>query len=192
MMFKQQFHEGIADGTITRTIRCWKRLQVKEGGYYKIYPVGSLEVISIQTCTLDELSIEDAMRSGFADRDELIEILEPAPDRLLYRIDFNFVGHRKKLEVNRDAATGRELIKLQSALELRDKNSKVGPWTRDTIIAICKNPGLSSTKLALMLGREKAALKQDVRKLKKLGLTISLETGYELSERGKSWLKQEM
>ena len=163
---------------------------MKEGGYYKVYPVGSLEVISIQTCTFDELSIEDAVRSGFADSDELIEILEPASDRLLYRI--KFVGHRKKLEVNRNAATGRELIKLQSALELRDKNSKVGPWTRDTIIAICKNPGLSSTKLALILGREKAALKQDVRKLKKLGLTISLETGYELSERGKSWLKQEI
>jgi biotin operon repressor len=45
-----------------------------------------------------------------------------------------------------------------------------------------------STALAEALGRERFALKADVRKLKRLGLTLSLEVGYELSPRGRSYL----
>jgi hypothetical protein len=39
-----------------------------------------------------------------------------------------------------------------------------------------------------MVGRETAPFKLDVRKLKNLGLTISLEVGYELSPRGQAFL----
>ena len=45
-----------------------------------------------------------------------------------------------------------------------------------------------STALAELLGRERPALKTDVRKLKRLGLTESLEVGYELSPRGRAFL----
>jgi hypothetical protein len=39
--------------------------------------------------------------------------------------------------------------------------------------------------LARGLGRETRAFKADVRRLKELGLTVSLEVGYELSPRGR-------
>jgi hypothetical protein len=39
-----------------------------------------------------------------------------------------------------------------------------------------------------MVGRETAPFKLDVRKLKNLGLTISLVVGYELSPRGQAFL----
>jgi biotin operon repressor len=42
--------------------------------------------------------------------------------------------------------------------------------------------------LAAGLGRERAAFKADVRKLKELGLTESLEVGYRLSPRGRALL----
>ena len=42
--------------------------------------------------------------------------------------------------------------------------------------------------LAASLGRETAAFKDDVRKLKALGLTISHSPGYELSPRGRALL----
>jgi biotin operon repressor len=45
-----------------------------------------------------------------------------------------------------------------------------------------------STTLAETLGRERFALKTDIRKLKRLGLTLSLEVGYELSPRGQAYL----
>ena len=44
--------------------------------------------------------------------------------------------------------------------------------------------------LAASFGRETAPFKRDVRKLKELGLTISLEVGYELSPRGRAYLEK--
>ena len=43
--------------------------------------------------------------------------------------------------------------------------------------------------LAERLGRDKLPFKADVRKLKNIGLTESLGTGYRLSPRGKTVLK---
>ena len=42
--------------------------------------------------------------------------------------------------------------------------------------------------LAASLGRETLPFKRDVRKLKELGLTESLEVGYRLSPRGRAYL----
>jgi len=46
------------------------------------------------------------------------------------------------------------------------------------------HPGLRAPDLAQSFGRETLPFKRDVRKLKELGLTISLKIGYELSPRG--------
>ena len=47
---------------------------------------------------------------------------------------------------------------------------------------------MRAADLAAALGREKLPFKADVRKLKALGLTESLERGYRLSPRGRAWL----
>ena len=44
--------------------------------------------------------------------------------------------------------------------------------------------------LAASLGRERLSFKADVRKLKALGLTESLEVGYRLSPRGRAFLER--
>ena len=44
--------------------------------------------------------------------------------------------------------------------------------------------------LAAQVGRETGEFKRDVRKLKELGLTISLEVGYRLSPRGQAYLQE--
>ncbi len=49
-------------------------------------------------------------------------------------------------------------------------------------------PGVRAGDLAAELGRERLAFKADVRKLKALGLTESLEVGYRLSPRGRAYL----
>ena len=51
-------------------------------------------------------------------------------------------------------------------------------------------PGVRAGDLAAELGRERLAFKADVRKLKALGLTESLEIGYRLSPRGRAWLSR--
>jgi hypothetical protein len=43
--------------------------------------------------------------------------------------------------------------------------------------------------LATSMGRERLAFKADVRKLKALGLTLSLEIGYRPSSRGQAYLE---
>ncbi len=49
-------------------------------------------------------------------------------------------------------------------------------------------PGVAARHLAPEVGQPLADFKVNVRKLKALGLTLSLETGYELSELGQSYL----
>lgn len=56
---------------------------------------------------------------------------------------------------------------------------------------IARRPGVVSTELAAELGRPRPDFKLDVRKLKMLGLTHSLEVGYELSPRGEEFLRRE-
>ena len=58
------------------------------------------------------------------------------------------------------------------------------PWTRATLRLIGEQPGVVSTSLAAQLGRERFPFKADVRKLKALGLTQSLEVGYRLTALG--------
>ena len=47
---------------------------------------------------------------------------------------------------------------------------------------------MAASKLAGKLRRETQPFKQDVRKLKRLGLTQSFEVGYEISPRGRAYL----
>ena len=57
-----------------------------------------------------------------------------------------------------------------------------------TLGLIRDHPGEVSTKLAARVDRERFAFKADVRKLKALGLTESLEVGYRLSSLGEAFL----
>lgn len=63
------------------------------------------------------------------------------------------------------------------------------PWALRTPNLIANRPGIVSTELAKQIEMERFAFKTDVRKLKALGLTHSLEVGYELSPRGAAYLR---
>ena len=58
-----------------------------------------------------------------------------------------------------------------------------------TLAAIDRRPATRAPDLAEGLGRETAVFKRDVRKLKELGLTESLEKGYRLSARGRALMR---
>jgi hypothetical protein len=47
MLFKARFYSGIVGGSITRTFRRWKRLQVVPGNRYR-QPFGEIEVVSAE------------------------------------------------------------------------------------------------------------------------------------------------
>ena len=64
-----------------------------------------------------------------------------------------------------------------------------GAWTRQVLRLIADRPGVRAPDLAVSLGRETLPFKRDVRKLKELGLTISLDVEYEISPRGSAYLR---
>jgi DNA-binding MarR family transcriptional regulator len=55
---------------------------------------------------------------------------------------------------------------------------------------IARNPAALASDLAEKLGYQKAWFKNNVRKLRALGLTESLEVGYQLSPRGRTFLEK--
>ena len=65
---------------------------------------------------------------------------------------------------------------------------RAAPWTREILRLIADNPGVRAPDLAASLGRETLPFKQDVPKLKELGLTRSLQVGYGISPRGRAYL----
>ncbi|MCE7001731.1 hypothetical protein LWC34_02575 [Kibdelosporangium philippinense] len=72
-----------------------------------------------------------------------------------------------------------------------DERSKRGPWTHTVLSLIAAKPVVRAPDLLTCLSRETvsidvATFKADVRKLKELGLTESLEVGYRLSPRGQA------
>ena len=71
-----------------------------------------------------------------------------------------------------------------------DRASKDGPWTAAVLEAIRDRPGVRAPDLAASLGSATQPFKRDVRKLKELGLTESLEVGYRLSARGSAFLER--
>jgi hypothetical protein len=76
---------------------------------------------------------------------------------------------------------------LDRRLARLDAASTHGPWTGATLDVIAAKPGVRAADLAAALGRERDPFKADVRKLKNLGLTLSLEVGYRLSARGAAY-----
>lgn len=86
--------------------------------------------------------------------------------------------------------TPEELAHLERKLDRMDERSGHGPWTRKTLRLIADHPAVVSTELAKDMGMERFAFKAEVRKLKRLGLTESLEVGYRLSALGREYLKR--
>ena len=137
---------------------------------------------------VDEITPEDARRAGFPDPAAAWEKLR-GRDGDLYRITLRLAGPDPRVALREDAhldAAARADIAVR--LARLDKASRHGPWTHATLRAIERSPEVRAGDLAEQLGRERLPFKLDVRKLKALGLTESLQVGYRLSPRGRAYL----
>ena len=185
MLFKSRFYAGIVDGSITRTFRRWKRLQVVVGNRYRS-PFGEVEVVSAEEVDEQAITARDAKLAGYDSRDELLTELEKYRDGTLYRIDFRFAGADRRLALReKEDLSEADIANLLKRLTRLDNASSHGRWTRQALELIGENPAVVSTILAKKMGVERAVFKLDIRKLKESGLTESLEVGYRLSPRGK-------
>src|SRR5262245_4681690 len=188
MLFKAPFHAGIVDGSITRTFRRWKRLQVVPGNRYR-QPFGEIEVVAAKEVAERSITAYDAKLAGYTTREILLAELAKYPEGTLYRIDFRFAGADQRIALRqKDDLSQAEIDALMKRLARLDSASSHGPWTRQALELIDRNPATVSTVLAAQMALERAVFKLDIRKLKESGLTESLEVGYRLSPRGKRLL----
>ena len=188
MLIKLQHLTGIQSGTIRRAYRCWKRPTVKAGGTLKT-PIGVVAIDAVTKTLRQSLTTEDARLAGYDSLPALLGELRSRPGTL-YRIDLHYAGADPRVALRaKGKLSKREAEELTGRLARMDARSTHGTWTRKLLELLRDEPGVRAGDLAPRLGREKLAFKRDVRKLKELGLTESLEVGYRLSPRGRNLLK---
>ena len=177
MLFRVDQLKGIAAGEIDLQFRRWDRPRAR-GGSKQVTAVGVIRIDDVRV--VKRITRAEARRAGFATPDEAVRALRPDGD--LYRIALHLEGP--------DPRVALRVTIPDDFAELREKVARL-PWGMDYLRAIAENPEVRAEELAASCGVEKRVFKPRVRRLKELGLTISLSPGYRLSPRGEALLKYE-
>jgi len=190
VLFERRLREGISQGQIVLAFRRWKRCQVVAGHRYRT-GAGLVEAVSVDVVTDAGIDAVQAREAGYGSVGELLAGLRGNRDLPLYRIRFlpvNEPDPRDEL-ASSPAETAGDLAALTARLARMDAASTRGPWTTAILAQIDARPGIVSTVLADERGWARQDFKAHVRRLKELGLTVSLDTGYRLSPRGEYYLR---
>ncbi|HET8739191.1 MAG TPA: hypothetical protein VFO17_05615 [Acidimicrobiia bacterium] len=188
MLLKRPILERIAAGEVDLAFRRWTRPTVKSGGSLRT-PLGMLRIVVVARVDITEITEEDARRAGLQ-LDELISFLDQKTEGDVYRVELGPIEPDPRVTLREESDLSPEQIAdLTRRLDRLDRAGKRGPWTRQFLRLLAHNPHVRAQDLADGLGLEKDVFKNDVRKLKELGLTISFSPGYELSPRGKALLE---
>jgi hypothetical protein len=188
--FEQRLRDGIRDGSITVIFRRWRRCQVVAGGRYRT-GIDMIEVDAVEAVDPASISSRDAKRAGYASADAARADLYGDPDVPTYRLAVHrldepdprtVLAHTDKLSLD-------DITEIDHRLSRLDRASSHGPWTAATLAAIAARPDVRAPDLAASFGLETLIFKRDVRKLKALGLTLSQPVGYQLSPRGRTYVR---
>lgn len=194
LLFQKSFHQGLVSGAITLTIRQWAKPHVKVGGRYRVHPIGVVQVDAVEQVPFSTLGDDDARRAGFESRDALVAWMtpvarEPLEDHsLVWKVGLRHAGQDDRIDAALDTTLDAAALATLAARLARLDAGPDGPWVRTVLELIAQRPRVAASKLAASLGRETLPFKVDVRKLKRLGLTMSFEVGYEVSPRGRAFL----
>lgn len=188
MLLRQSTLDGITRGDITLAFRRWQRPTVKTGTRLRT-AAGVVRIGKVELADEAELTDADAVAAGYADRAALLADLRADGDRTLYRISFDGVEADPRIGLRSSGLlSDADWHELAARFERWDKTA---PGYFASILGqIAKHAAVPAAVLAQELGVEKLRFKQDVRKLKELGLTESLEIGYRLSPRGEAVLEK--
>lgn len=187
MLFKNKILEQIYSGEVTKAFRRWKRPSVKKGSLIHT-KIGLIKINEVSKTTIKEITERDALSAGHKDLKSLIKDLKSRAEGSFYRIDLVYFGKdpriklRQRIKISKDEKE--DLLKRIKSLEARS-----GKWVKAYLEYLHKNPGVRAKELSEVFDIEVLKFKANVRKLKILGFTISLSTGYKLSPRGEKVMK---
>jgi hypothetical protein len=180
--------EGIVRGDVTRVYRRWDVPRAKPGGT-QLTRSGVVAIDAVREIPdIGLLTEADARACGEKDLKSLIKWLMKRPDDRIFEVTVHYAGPDPRLTLRAEVPDGDELAAIDKALDRMDAAKPSGPWTRFILSWIRENPAVVSKVLASLLDRDLQPMKTDIRKLKALGLTISLDVGYRLSPRGEAYL----
>ena len=183
MLFTRSFKERIRRGEQTLTFRRWKRPQARPGGLYKLAPTGAVRVLSVDVVQADAITDAEARQAGHSHRAETLAALGDS-DAPIHRIAFEYVPPERVPQTAPLPAA--EIVVRLRATDRRSKR----PWTKAVLELIAEFPERRAADLAATIDWQTAPFKANVRRLKALGLTESLEVGYRLTDLGKEVLDQ--
>ncbi len=189
MLVPARMGPRIADGSVTLLFRRWSRAQAVAGHVYRT-AAGRLCVERVDVVRADRIGAADARRAGYRTVAELVADLRGDEAWPVYRLQVAPAADpdpRAALAAD-DRLGPDQVAALDARLARLDRASSHGPWTASTLQLIAGRPAVRAGDLAASLGREMLPFKVDVRKLKNLGLTLSLDVGYRLSARGAAYL----
>lgn len=187
MLIKIKYLDRIKSGDLSILFRKWQKPRVKEGSLIQT-AVGRIEIIDIHEVDMVDMNGSDLEGSLFGSVSDLLEEVGERPGKL-YKISVRYHSEDPRIALrNATLISPSEFEQIQAKLHRLDKYSKQGTWTMLVLSTIRDQPGLRAADLAALISKEKSWLKPNVRKLKNLGLTISLGVGYSISPRGNAFL----
>jgi hypothetical protein len=186
MLLRPTELEAIRDGRVDLAFRRWDRPRLRVGTKMRT-AIGLVEVTEVAEVAPEAIGEDEARRAGLGSLAELRTRLERHEERPVFRIGLRFAGADPRVALRNQAdLPDDERARITARLERLDRASHHGAWTTATLAIIARSPQTRAADLAEELGRDTLAFKRDVRKLKELGLTESLEIGYRLSPRGRA------
>jgi hypothetical protein len=180
---------GIADGSVTLAFRRWDRPRMRAGSTQRTV-AGVVEIVTVDPVDPETLTEDDAACAGVRSLTQLRRLLERREGAHVYRMEVRLAGPDPRVALREQSElTPEDRQAVDARLDRWDAARAGGPWTREVLRLIAARPGVRAPDLAASLGRETLSFKRDVRKLKELGLTGSLPVGYEISPRGRAYLR---
>lgn len=189
MLLRRDTLERIARGEVSLAFRRWRRPTVRSGGTL-LTPAGQLEIGSVTVVEIESVTPREASLAGYPSKETLLAELDRRGAGEVYRIELGALRPDPRVARREAPLDERQTADLRRRLSRLDAASRDGPWTRKTLQVIRDHPGLRAGDLCQLVGQERDRFKPNVRKLKSLGLTISLGVGYRLSPRGETYLGQ--
>jgi hypothetical protein len=189
VLFEPRLRQGLHDGSITLAFRRWRRAQVVPGHQYRT-GLGMVVAEEVDVVAAASVTAAQARAAGYPDVAALLAGLRGDPALPLYRIRFRRLDEPDPRAELASTATlsDAEAVGIATRLARMDAAGRRGPWTAAFLAQIAAKPAVSSVFLSAALGWERAEFKVHVRRLKALGLTLSLDVGYKLSPRGEAYL----